>query len=109
MRTTFATLKAWFRDGVRLIESGNQYQRHYVDASNPSALDFESRKKALLNDPEGLVLLAYGKSFTLAHSFNRFGETLHRPEEKVICLLGLHDSALCGSFRNRREDHPRRS
>jgi hypothetical protein len=93
MRTTFDTLKAWFKDGMRLIESGNQHQRHYVDASNPSALDFESRKKALLNDPEGLVLLAYGKNFTLAHSFSQFGETLYRPENKVICLLGLHDSA----------------
>lgn len=93
MRTAFATIKAWFKDGLRLIESGNQHQRHYVDASNPSALDFETRKKSLLNDPEGLVLLAYGKNFTLAHSFNQFGGTLHRPEDKVVCLLGLHDSA----------------
>eukprot|EP00956_Cyclotella_meneghiniana_P032864 scaffold91862_cov51-Cyclotella_meneghiniana.AAC.1 len=93
MRNSFATLKAWFRDGMRLIESGNQHQRHYVDASNPGTLDFESRKKALLNDPEGLVLLAYGKNFTLAHSFKQLGETLHRQEDKVICLLGLHDSA----------------
>eukprot|EP00956_Cyclotella_meneghiniana_P028597 scaffold67029_cov68-Cyclotella_meneghiniana.AAC.7 len=70
-----------------------EHQRHYVDALTPSALDFETRKKALLSDPEGLVLLAYGKSFTLAHSFNQFGGTLYRPENKVICLLGLHDSA----------------
>ena len=91
MRTAFATLKAWFKDGVRLIESGNQHQRRYVDASNPSAFDFETRKKALLSDPEGLVLLAYGRNFTLAHSFKRFGVTLHRPEDKVVCLLGLHD------------------
>ena len=92
MRNPFATIKAWFKDGIRLIESGNQCQRHYVDASNPSALDFKSRKKALLNDPEGLVLLSYRRNFTLAHSFKRFGGTPYRPVDKVICLLGLHDS-----------------
>lgn len=92
MRNPLATIKAWFKDGIRLIEAGNHYQRHYVDASNPSALDFESRKKALLNDPEGLVLLSYGKNFTLAHSFKQFGGILHRPDDKVVCLLGLHDS-----------------
>ena len=92
MRNPFATIKAWFKDGARLIESGNQYQRHYVEVSNPSASDFESRKKALLSDPEGLVLLSYGRNFTLAHSFKQFGGTLHRPVDKVICLLGLHDS-----------------
>ena len=92
MRTSFASIKAWFKDGIRLIESGNQHQHHYIDASNPKTLDFETRKKALLCDPEGLVLLAYGKNFTLAHSFKQFGGSLHRPDDKIVCLLGLHDS-----------------
>ena len=36
MCNPFATIKAWFKHGIRLIESGNQHQRYYVDASNPS-------------------------------------------------------------------------
>jgi hypothetical protein len=104
MRTAFATLKDWFKDGFKFIESGNQLQHFYVEASNPSSSDFEKRKKLLLSDPEGLILLAYGKNFSVAHSFKQFGGTLHRPEDKIVCLLGLEEYCV----QKERSDHPPR-
>lgn len=93
MRTPYATFKDWFKAGGKLIEAGNQHQRVYVNASDTAALDLEERKKALLSDPEGVVLLSYGKNFSLVHSFKQLGDTLHRLEDKILCLLGMEDQA----------------
>ena len=37
--------------------------------------------------------IPYTPRLTVAQSFNQFGGTLQHPENKIICLLGLHHSA----------------
>eukprot|EP00956_Cyclotella_meneghiniana_P035954 scaffold119846_cov93-Cyclotella_meneghiniana.AAC.1 len=37
--------------------------------------------------------ILYTPRLTAAHSFRKFGGTLQRPEDKIVCLLGLHHSA----------------
>ena len=37
--------------------------------------------------------IPYTPRLTVAHSFSQFGGTRQRPEDKIVCLLGLHHSA----------------
>jgi hypothetical protein len=87
-----------FRDYLirlsELNEPGNENLQLYREAADPSLTNEKERARYLTLDKNAAVLIANGKGgMTMIHSITNLGGNFSRPDDKIVCLQGLSNSA----------------